>query len=69
MVPWVLVIGYLLHFDSPNSHGASDGVGWSGVGVKANFFAEIDLLNYKVFSFRIEPAKVFNVMHRSAGDW
>jgi len=69
MVPWVLVIGYLLHFDSPNSHRTSDGVGWSWVGVEANFFAEIDLLNYKVFPFRLDPAKVFNVMHRGAGNW
>jgi hypothetical protein len=69
MVPWVLVIGYLLHFDSPNGHRASDWVGWSGVGIEANFFAKIDLLNYKVFPFRLDPAKVFNVMHRSAGDW
>ena len=69
MVPWVLVIGYLLHFDSPDSDRTFDGVGWSWVGVEANFFAKIDLLNYKVFSFRLEPAKVFDVMHRSAGDW
>jgi hypothetical protein len=69
MVPWVLVIGYLLHFDSPNSHCASDWHGWSWVAVKANLFPEVDLLNYKIFPFRVYPAKVFDVMHRGAGDW
>jgi hypothetical protein len=69
MVHWVLVIGYLLHFDSPNSHRTSDGFGWSWVAVKANLFAEVDLLNYKVFPFRLKPAKVFDVMHRGASDW
>jgi hypothetical protein len=69
MVSWVLVIGYPLHFDSPNSNRTSDGVGWSWIAVKANLLAEVDLLNYKIFSLRLEPAKVFDVMHRGAGDW
>jgi len=69
MVPWVLVIGCLLHFDSPNSHRTSDWVGWSWIGIEANFFSEIDLLNYKVLPFRLDSAKVFDVMNRGAGDW